>query len=279
MITTMMRRDCRTIRLGPARSCGRIRLLRGLMRTYPWKQGLKSQSVLFSAEGVMVAGASPILKTRKNGEWLRVHHIYTDGDPVASFGSARRNSAINRGLDCGTAEWITAAPGADKHALFSQHHLEAAGKRLGIPLSLDRLGEGPSPHISRFLDELPLQTVWEPLDYSYRLVEIAFVRHPARAYLRFGSHEGGRMKQILVSLLLAVKAIALSPNVDAQRYLWSDRLSKLEELCITRRFDPPEGYTKNISWSSLVTGTVRFSVPTCQSPLPKGRGLGGDEQA
>lgn len=112
-------------------------------------KGIEGMGALGSAYGLAVAGASPIVRKRENGEWAGVHHIYTDGDPVAMLGGFLRWTAMSTGLDCGTSEWIQAAPGDSAHALFSKHHLDAAGRHLGLPLSLDRLGGGGPHPISR----------------------------------------------------------------------------------------------------------------------------------
>ena len=70
------------------------------------------------------------------------------------------------------------------------------------------------------------------------------------------------MKQMIISLLLAVEALALSPKPEAQHYLWENRLDALDRLCFTRPFTPPKGYTKSITGSNLVFGTKNLTFPT-----------------
>lgn len=69
------------------------------------------------------------------------------------------------------------------------------------------------------------------------------------------------MKQVFISLLLGVEALAFSPRKDVQPYLWENREEAVERLCFTRKFTLPEGYTKRISGSCTVTGERRLSFP------------------
>ena len=76
------------------------------------------------------------------------------------------------------------------------------------------------------------------------------------------------MKQILISLLLGVEALAVSLKPETQHYLWENRVDALDRLCFTRSFTPPNGYTKSISGSGLVIGTRSLTFPTydCTNP-------------
>ncbi|MFZ4100239.1 MAG: RHS repeat domain-containing protein, partial [Chlamydiia bacterium] len=109
---------------------------------------LADMGVIHQADVLSMAGACPIMKDRPNGSFRSVKHVYSLGDPVSHFGSALRDKAMARGIDCGEVEWVSVPEGADCHGFWAPQHLDKLEEETGLHLDFHF---APTAPVSSFI--------------------------------------------------------------------------------------------------------------------------------